>query len=133
MLSDTLELSPAAKVRSLTFLNEAGDQTLTWSADRDEEIKAIIEQKLAEGMAFYIVDPVAVEQPKRPKKLKDFEQALEKRALLIKDKDFAKFVGLGKAGVTKTPAGSRTGARRSKDAGEIASSQSVATKQRRGG
>ena len=42
--------------RSLTMLNEAGDTTISWTPDRDEEMEQIIKKKMDEGVTFFVVD-----------------------------------------------------------------------------
>ena len=120
--------------RSLTLLNESGDQVITWSEDRDAEIEAIIERKMAAGMVFYIVEPRAWGLfPPKKTELQKFGDALKHRALSIRDADFAAFVGEGKADVVSAPASPIKTVRRGKTAKEVASSDSVGVNQRRGG
>ena len=120
--------------RSLTLLNEYGDQVITWSEDRDEEIEAIIQKKMDEGMTFYIIEPRAwgLLPPKRTP-LENFGDALKHRALSIKDADFAAFCGEGKGEVVATPAAPVKTVRRGKTAKEVAKSESVGVQPRRGG
>ena len=42
--------------RSITWLNETGDITLSWTKDRDEVMKEIIKRKMEEGYSFFIVN-----------------------------------------------------------------------------
>lgn len=127
--------------RSLTMLDRSGDTTLIWDETSDAAVLPVIEKKLAEGVTFFMLEPVAGGlAPPRRIPLSDIEQVREKRALAMQDKDFAALVGLGDVTVVKTdeetaaaPA-KRTGrARISRDAKEIAAGQSVATRPARGG
>ena len=44
-------------LRAVTLLNEMGDTTIVWTQDRDDEMERIIEKKMAEGVAFYMIEP----------------------------------------------------------------------------
>lgn len=121
--------------RSLTMLNEAGDTTISWTPDRDEEMEQIIKKKMDEGVTFFVVDrrgrPPA--QPKRGAKLEDAAKAKKQRALVIPDEDLAKFVDSGAGTVERASDAPIGGSRVSRDAKEIAKSDTVGVRQRRGG
>lgn len=127
--------------RMLTMLDESGDTTITWNADRDEEMEATIAKKMAEGVTFYILPPPRAPGTRgrkpAPKPLKNPAKAREHRALSVKDEDFAKLVSAGTADVA--PRSEAEGAlasgevRRAKTAKEVASGRSVATRARAGG
>lgn len=119
---------------ALTMLNESGDTTLVWSEEQDAAMAEIIAKKMAEGCTFYIIEPRlgGLAAPKRTP-LKDFESALAHRAISIPDADLMKFVGIGGAVAVKTPDKPARAARRSKDAKEVAKSESIGVKPRRGG
>lgn len=123
-------------LRALTMLNEAGDTTLIWTMDRDAEMEAIIEKKLAEGCMFYLIDPRFGTR----EKLAYARDANRHRMLAIPDADFAKFVGGSAdansepaASVVPTPTAPVKGARRAKTAKEVTSGESVGVRPRRGG
>lgn len=124
-------------IRALTMLNETGDTTLVWTSDRDEEMERIIEQKMAEGCAFYIIEPRFGTR----EILRDARDASRNRMLAIPDADFAKFVGVSSASASEpvtaaavtTPEKPVKGARRAKTSKEVASSESVGVRPRRGG
>jgi hypothetical protein len=119
----------------LTMLNECGDTTLSWTEDQDEEMEKIIRKKMEEGVTFFIVEPRGRKPApaKRGAKLEDAAQARKGRALIIPDEDFSAFVQQGRGQLSGTPAEPIKGERISRDAKEVAKSQSVAVKQRRGG
>jgi hypothetical protein len=120
--------------RSLTMLNEMGDVTLVWSEEEDNQMSAIIEKKMAEGVTFFIVEKRGFGLlPPKKTKLHYPDEAMKHRALAIPDEDFAKFVESGAGEAVPTPAEPVRGARRSKDAKEVAKSQSVGVRQRAGG
>lgn len=43
--------------RSVTLLNTTGDITLTWEPEKDDIMREMIEQKMNEGYAFFIIEP----------------------------------------------------------------------------
>ncbi|MGE5510293.1 MAG: hypothetical protein ACM31O_03465 [Bacteroidota bacterium] len=114
---------------ALTILNERGDQTIAWSEDRDADMEAIIEKKMREGVSFFIIDPRLGTR----RKLQEVGEASRHRLLAIPDEDFAKFVGEGSGELVKTPSAPARNARKSKNAKEIAKSESVAVRPARGG
>lgn len=127
------------QLRALTMLNERGDTTVVWTPDRDLEMEAIIERKMAEGCIFYLIDSRFGTRHK----LSAAADANRHRMLAIPDEDFAKFVGgpvdpgggaeHHTAAVVPTPDAPIKGARRAKTAKEVATGESVGTKPRRGG
>lgn len=127
------------QLRALTMLNERGDTTIVWTEDRDDDMTAIIEKKMAEGCIFYLIDPRFGTR----EKLRNAGDASRHRLLAIPDEDFAKFVGgpvdpaagaeAHSAAVVPTPDAPIKNARRAKTAKEVASGESVGTKPRRGG
>lgn len=116
---------------SLTMLNEAGDTTISWTEDRDEEMQKIIEKKMAEGVTFFIVDD---EQPatSRGARLESAKDA-KTRTVIIPDEDLQKFVESGAGQVNKASGKRIERTRVSRDAKEVAKSTSVGAKPRRGG
>ena len=116
--------------RSLTMLNESGDTTIAWTEDLDDEIAEIIQRKMDEGVTFFIVE----REHGTRMKLEDAADAKKHRALAIPDEDLRKFVdGGATATVTPTPREKITKSRVSRDAEEVAKSNSVGVKQRKGG
>lgn len=113
---------------ALTMLNEAGDTTISWSEDRDEEMEAIIGKKMLEGVTFFIIEPRGART-----KLEHAGDAAKHRALAIPDEDLRKFVEAGSGEVVKTPAKAVRGSRVSRNAKEVSKSESVGVRQRRGG
>ena len=124
--------------RSLTMLNESGDLTLEWSAEQDDHMLALIEKKMKEGVAFYIVPqrkPGQRGAVAKPKKLAKTEDALKHRSLSIPDADLSKFVLEGRGTVTNAlaPPEMSKGVKRAIAAQEVAKGHSVGIKQRVGG
>jgi hypothetical protein len=120
--------------RALTILNQMGDTTIVWTEDRDDEMERIIAAKMAQGVAFFIIEPRFFGLlPSKKTRLEDAASARHYRALTIPDEDFAKFVDSGSGEAVKTPSAPAKGARRSKNAGEVARAQSVGVKPMKGG
>ncbi len=42
---------------AITFLNLTGDVTITWDADNEAAMLALIEQKMKEGFSFFVLKP----------------------------------------------------------------------------
>lgn len=121
-------------IRAVTILNKTGDTTITWTEDRDDEMEAIIAKKMKEGIVFFIIEPRAFGLlPPKKTELADASDARKYRALAIPDEDFSKFVEAGSGEAVKTPAEPVRRARKSKDAKEIAKSQSVGVQPMKGG
>lgn len=116
-------------MRTLTMLNESGDTTVSWTPDLDDQIEEIVRKKMEDGCAFFIIerDNNGVRSP-----LVDAADAKKHRALAIPDEDLRKFVN-GGATATVTPDARITSSRKSTDAKEIAKSDSVGVRPRKGG
>lgn len=121
-------------MRSTTLLNEQGDVTLVWTEDQDEEMEAVIEKKMAEGVAFFIVEPrfFGLLPPKRIE-ITEASMARKHRAIAVRDADFARLFEAGKIEAVPTGDAPLKGSRKAKSAKEAAQSQTVAVKSRRGG
>lgn len=122
------------KPRAVTILNEAGDQTIVWTEDRDDAMTDIIRKKMSEGIQFFIIEPRFFGLlPSKKTPLTDADEARKHRALAIKDEDFARFVGEGGGDVVKTPDKPVQTVRKAKSAEEVAKSESVGVRPMRGG
>jgi hypothetical protein len=122
------------ELRALTMLNEMGDLTIVWEPQNDDDMEALIQKRMDSGVTFFIIEPRfgALVAPARIK-LKHAEDARKHRALSIPDEEVAKFVSEGKAEVVSTPTKSVGRSRVSRSAKEVAKSESVGVRQRRGG
>jgi hypothetical protein len=89
---------------------------------------AIIEKKMKEGCAFFIIQDRGLRSP-----LTNAADAMHSRHLAIPDADFLKFVESGSGQAVETPKEPVRAARRTKSAKEVARSQSVGVRQRAGG
>jgi len=123
--------------RRLTFLNETGDVTLTWDESADDAMMRAIEQKMKEGMIFYIVDQEQRHLPVPPKiKLVRAKDATKVRSVTVRDDDFVKLIEAKLVEIeanTEPPPGERK-VRRGRTAREVATApRSVAVRARAGG
>ena len=122
------------ELRALTMLNESGDITLVWEEHNDAAMEALIQKRMNDGCTFFIVEARfggLVAPSKR--KLEEATNAKKYRALSVPDEDAAKFVEEGKAELVPTPAQPLKKTRMSRSAKEVAKSESVGIKPRRGG
>ena len=117
-----------------TLLNVKGDTTIVWDPENDDRMEEVIRKKMSEGITFFVVEPRlgGMAAPIKTK-LEDASRARQHRALAIPDEDFASMVGMGAASLTETPAAPIKKARVSRDAREVATSESVGVKQKKGG
>jgi hypothetical protein len=115
-------------------MNTSGDVTIIWDEGSDAAIEEIIAKKMAEGMTFFIVEPVAggLATPKKTA-LTEVGQAMKNRALAIADTELAAFVSSGAATLVKTDGRRKTTVKRATTAKEVATSASVGMKPRAGG
>lgn len=121
-------------MHSTTILNERGDTTLAWSQDRDAEMAEIIAKKMKAGVTFFIIeDEGARRQLEASTAKKILKEVGERRRLAIADADFAAFVAAGKGVEVATPKAPMRKTRVSRNAAEIAGSNSVAVRQMQGG
>lgn len=79
------------KLRALTMLNERGDTTIVWTEDRDDEMEAIIEKKMAQGCSFYIIEPRFGTREQLTEL--NMRKLRKDRMLAIPDADLLKFGG----------------------------------------
>lgn len=121
-------------MHSTTILNERGDTTIAWSKDRDAEISEIIAKKMKAGVTFFIVEDEGVRRQLEASTAKKIlKEVGERRRLAIADADFAAFVAAGKGVEVATPKAPMRKTRVSRDAKEVASSNSVGVRAMAGG
>lgn len=122
------------EIRAVTILNEAGDQTIVWTEDRDDAMVEIIRRKMEQGITFFIIEPRFFGLlPSKETPLADADEARKHRALAIRDEDFSRFVSEGAGDVVKTPDAPVRTVRRAEKAEEVATSQSVGVTPMKGG
>jgi len=136
-LSASDDLFDEDTVRSLTILNLSGDSTLAWGPKNDDVMREIIERKMKEGFAFFVLKKrLGGLLGERKVRVTDLDKAMESRSLVMADEDFAAIVTEGGVQLVRTPdrGGMGTGdAMLSRDPAQIASGQSVAVRQMKGG
>ncbi len=99
---DSLDLE-GDDTRSMTFLNASGDGTLAWGPGSDDAMRALIERKMKEGFAFFIVERRLGGLVRRKVRVTDVEKAAASRAVTLSDADFAAMVSSGAAQLVHTP------------------------------
>lgn len=120
---------------SVTLLDRTGDSTLAWSDENDDNVRQVIEKKLAEGWSFFILKPRIgglIAPKKTPlKKFKDLPE--DARAVSMSDADFMTLLQEGFASKVTRADGTLETSGRAKTAAEAAKTDTVGVKPRRGG
>lgn len=119
--------------RAVTMLGDQGDTTIYWNEDQDDAMEAIIEEKMKQGIQFFIIENRPLGGPPMQRKLEDAAEARKHRAIAIKDEQFAAFVAAGKGDVVKTPDAPVKTTRRAKSPKDAAKNQSVGVRPLKGG
>jgi hypothetical protein len=120
--------------RAVTILGEQGDVTIVWTEDEDDRMEAIIADKMAQGIAFFIVEPRFFGLlPPRRTALASAADARKHRALSIKDAQFADFVEAGHGDMVKSPDAPAKTVKRATSAKEAAQNETVGVKPLKGG
>lgn len=92
------------EVRSLTVMNRSGDSTLTWTEKNDDLMRGVIEKKIAEGFAFFIVRKrLKGLLSDRKIRITDAAQAMASRKLVMADEDLASVISDGGVRLVPTP------------------------------
>ncbi len=131
--------------RTLTFLNLDGHGTLEWQAASDEAMRELIERKMREGFAFFVLEPrYGGIVPPLKVAVTDVDRAMSGRKVHLSDADFAAVVAGGVA--TLRPTAERDGSvsraerglsqgdgTRSRDPALVARSHSLAVRAMVGG
>lgn len=132
---------------SMTLLNSTGDITLTWEDEQEEAMKAMIQKKIDQGYAFFILEPRSGFLKLLGRKkvtIKDVSQIKsnhvtmdtddETAKILFKEVDFQlgdeladKLFKSGKVGIANVPQSDYSTVRKTKDVKEIMKSHTVAT------
>jgi hypothetical protein len=120
-------------MRSLTFLDHTGDTTIAWDETTDAKMIAIIEARMAQGYQFYVLKERRIPYlPPRRVRAKSIEDVKAAGAVVILDDDLDLLFTNGHITTMQAPV-EITPTHKSRDAKELASSQSVAVKPARGG
>lgn len=123
-----------AEIRAFTLLNNSGDSTITWEKENDEVMRDLIEKKMKQGVAFFVIPPKALGFISRPKsRITDVEEIMKHRSVSVKDEDFARIITAGLANVTDRPEIDTERAEQCHDPAVIARSQSIGVMPMRGG
>lgn len=63
--------------RTITFLNASGDQTISWTPDRDGAMREYVERLMAAGYTFFVLRPGKAGEEPEQVRLRAFEKAVE--------------------------------------------------------
>ena len=132
---------------SIVFLNMTGDITITWDAQNEDAILALVEKKMKEGYSFFILKPritgllgkkkVAienVEDARRAGHIVAPDALANKIMAKLGDEDVEAVVASGQAQVkSQQKVTDLDTVRRAKDAKEVTQSQTVAVRRIVGG
>ena len=116
--------------RSIMWLNETGDITLSWSKDRDEIMKKIIQQKMDEGYSFFIVKRGMVNTSYT--KVDSVDQ-IKKCNINMTDKEAELMIAGDGVALSSLAAGTVETIGRAKTADEVVKKNTVAVRPLRGG
>jgi hypothetical protein len=88
--------------RSMILLGSMGDLEMSWEEHNDEEMRALIAQKMAEGFTFFAVKTSAAPMSRR-RKLGTIDQLdADVRTVQVPDKDFLRMFEQGKVSFNRT-------------------------------
>ncbi|MCZ7862759.1 hypothetical protein O9X98_15395 [Agrobacterium salinitolerans] len=122
------------EIRAFTLLNNSGDSTITWEKENDEVMRDLIEKKMKQGVAFFVIPPKVMGFIPRPKsRVTDVDEIMKRRSVSVKDEDFAGIIASGLAGITDRPEIDTERAVQCHDPAVIARSQSIGVMPMRGG
>ncbi|HAT61337.1 MAG TPA: hypothetical protein DCS83_02145 [Prevotella sp.] len=122
--------------RSLSLLDSSGDTTITWDEDRDDDIRAVIEKKMAEGVRFFIVKPRFGGLGKSKTQITSVDE-IQNNTVSIEDADFIGLMSSSPKGIAAIPSNRDQTeivvVKAAKTASEVAVSHSVGIKPLVGG
>lgn len=122
------------EIRAFTLLNNSGDSTITWEKENDEVMRDLIEKKMKQGVAFFVIPPKVMGFIPRPKsRVTDVDEIMKRRSVSVKDEDFAAIIASGLAGIADRPEIDTERAVQCHDPAVVARSQSVGVMPMRGG
>jgi hypothetical protein len=141
MTQQSTQAGEVRHIRAISVWNTSGDSTITWEADNDHLMRRIIERKLKEGCAFFIVNPKMLGfipktekmRAATKKRAKDIGEIMKYRAISVRDEDFADLISQQLADMTKRPDIDLERTVQSHDVEEIVRSQSVIVRPMAGG
>lgn len=123
--------------RSLALMGDEGHLTFVWEESDDEKIIPAIEQKMKEGVSFFIVEPRFFGLlPAKHTELSKASDAKKQRALAVKDAGMAAFLSAAaSADVVPEPNRGKEmkAVKRAETAEEVAKGHSVGVKPKKGG
>ena len=114
--------------RSITWLNETGDITLSWTKDRDKVMKEIIKRKMEEGYTFFIVKSGL--RGDNYVKVTSVDQ-IKKHNITMTDKEAESLIG--GSNLSSLPTGTINVVGTAKTTEQVVNNTTVATRPARGG
>ena len=137
-------------VPAMTLLNSTGDVTVSWDEKDEASVMALVEKKMAQGYAFFVLKPRRFGLPGSSKqKVKSLDAVRKAGHVVVPDelvqemfkqqlgdKDLEAVVEAGKARVVSAGQGGNStfeSVRRAKTATEVVRNQTVAVRQVVGG
>lgn len=120
-------------MRSTVLLNENGDTTIAWDESNDEKMIELIQKKMNEGMTFFIIKQKFFNLIPVKVRLKNTDDVLENRQVIVKDEDFNEVITNGTAVPYKRNATDIETVAVATTAKEAAQNHTVAVTQRKGG
>lgn len=119
-------------MRSVTFLNQSGDITIEWDEDRDDQMRAVIQKKMDEGVTFFIVKEI--DNREWVSKVRDLSEIQESK-VRIYDADLEKMFSDNPNGlrIKNSTAPAIDTVERTKTPDEVVKNNSVAVRPLRGG
>ena len=119
--------------RTLTMLDASGDTTIVWDEATDEKMLTVIEARMKQGYKFFILKPRAIPiLPPRKVRAKTIKEVRDAGSVVILDDDLHTLFVSGDVSTMKS-SDQIDIVKKSEDASEVVTSQSVAVKPARGG
>lgn len=109
---------------SMTLLNGTGDVTITWTAENEESMKALIEKKIKDGYSFFVVEKIFGIIPHKTR-VTSIDQVKLGSKLLLQDNDALRLFEEGKIEVEKTEGRKYDTKHRTEDVDEILKSETL--------
>jgi hypothetical protein len=125
--------------RTLIILSEMGDIELNWDSKHDDEIKTLIEKKMAAGMIFFVIKPVLGFIPMKKKLTANWSDGqvnpddLKTRRISVKDEHIEELFSAGKLKLSRSEETKFETVRKAKDAADVVANRCMGTRALAGG
>lgn len=118
--------------RSLVLLNAMGDLEITWDAESDAQMRALIDKKMREGVVFFQVERGFMGLLPKKQKIRTVSD-LDANKVRVSDADVAALFADGKVNFTRREGGALQTLKRLFTADEVVATPSVGIPQFKGG